>query len=108
MKIEIDTRYPIPRSGTLYGIDTKYFRPGSWLPMREGSNFEVPSFRLVDLTVQIPFATGKSKKLYEKAVCRALAEVAITDSPGIHHPGVRQSDRTMMEAFDRLLERRDA
>lgn len=65
-------RLPLPPKGMLYGIDTKYFRPGAWIPMREGSNIEVPSFRLVDTVAQIPLAAGKSKKLYEAAVATAF------------------------------------
>lgn len=60
-----------PPAGKAYGFDTDY-----WKPIRAGSNFEVPSFRPRWEVSRIPLATGKSKKLYLRAVSKALVAAA--------------------------------
>lgn len=64
-------KMPLPPQGWAYGIDTDY-----WRSVREGSNIEVPNFRRFTGPSRFPLATGKSKKLYLRAVSRALCNAA--------------------------------
>lgn len=88
-----------PPSGTAYGFDTDY-----WKPIRAGSNFEVPSFRPRWEVSRIPLATGNRKKLYEKAVARALYN-ACEKVLGVGHPAVRYDGRFSVAADERLYQR---
>lgn len=75
-----------------------------WSPMRAGSNFEVPEIRLVEDFSWKPLATGKSKKLYERAVARAFYTACATVL-GKRHAGIRYDADVSWEADERLYQR---
>jgi hypothetical protein len=97
-----EIRLPIPPAGMVYGIDTNY-----WKPVREGSNFEVPAFFGNENPIRFPLATGKSKKLYERAVAEGFirADESFQNQPHSRWFGSWTAERCglALAAFERLL-----
>jgi hypothetical protein len=89
---------PAPPRGMVYGLDPGYLE---WDAIRPGSNIEVPNFRPSGSVAQFPASTRKSKKLYERAVARALYNAC--EMPlGLKHPAVAYDSEVSILADTRL------
>jgi hypothetical protein len=85
-------------------VGVRWMENDKFRPLREGSNFEVPNFFENENPARFSLATGKSKKLYERAVSRALYE-ACSKPLGVRHTAVAYDGDVSIAADERLFQR---